>query len=92
ILASRVGLLMLTRQAKHSGWVEFELDFMNQQRAAGRLKILAVELDLGCALPQGVHADEVLIPKSRTDVTKLVDLVEKAVTKALNRARAPTSE
>jgi hypothetical protein len=79
IAASAAGLVVHTRAALASGWVEFERICMARRRLTGGLRMIALQLDPNCPLPPGVSWDAILQVRNRADLSRLADDVAEAV-------------
>jgi|GEM_PF-3698727 hypothetical protein len=73
--SSLLGLVVLTRKAVASGWVDYELDVMRRQCAIKRMRILVLRLDSGCTVPRGIRIDDVIDITDRHDITGLADKI-----------------
>lgn len=79
VCSSDVGVIMLTRKAIDSGWVEYEYDLLRSQAASGRMRILGLLLDPNCQIPARLRTQDVIEIPRRFDVSDIADRVVAAI-------------
>jgi hypothetical protein len=74
-----VGLVVVTRSALRSGWVALELEVMRRQHVAGKMRILALQLDPDCSIPRGIALEDVIVATDRYDLPTIASKIAHAV-------------
>jgi hypothetical protein len=82
---SRVGILVLTRLALRSPWVEFERETMHRCKLAKRMAVLVLKLEPDCPVPSDVEPAEVIEPEKPVITSILADQVEAVIRRASRR-------
>lgn len=60
IETSAIGLLVLTRRALASAWVDDETNRMLCQQLCGKMRVMALRLEKGCQAPAWIKPEDVL--------------------------------
>ncbi len=81
IKAATVGLIVLTHKALASVWVRREINQMQRQWLACRMRIMVLRLEEGCQVPEGVSPEDVFDLKSPVYLAEIADEVKKAASK-----------
>jgi hypothetical protein len=87
IQASRAGVIVLTREAVESGWVEWEHSIMRPLQLQRRLAILGLRLDADCPRVPGVRWDELIEAGEPVDRRRLCNTVVAALRRCQSLVR-----
>jgi len=87
IQESRAGLIVLTREAVKSGWVEWEQSIMRPLQLQRRLAILGLRLDADCPRVPGARWDELIEAGDPVDSRRLCETVVAALRKCQSLVR-----
>jgi hypothetical protein len=72
---SRVGVIVLTREAVESEWMEWEHSIMRPLQIQGRIAVLGLQLETGCLPVPGMRLDELIEAVDFVDSQKLCNVV-----------------
>ncbi len=90
IAQSATGIVLLTRSAALSSWVELELAEMLRRAEMGSMNVYGLLLEQPFSCPEHLGLTKLISPQDVTDITATVSLITKTVRRRTSRLRRRT--